>query len=333
MMHDDYAFPSATPSQAAPPYSRVIPLPPEIACWTYDHMALPLPERHRYPRRKYHLVREQLIAEGTLPPAQLHRADPGDWALLALVHDERYLTALCNGTLSPAEQREIGLPFTPQLVDRARAAVHGTVQAALSALRHGAAANLGGGNHHAFANRGSGYCVLNDIAVAIRALQHHGHAHRIAIVDLDVHQGNGNAAIFAEDSSVFTCSLHGARNWPYRKERSDLDIALPDGTGDEEYWAALGPALDAVFDGFRPEVIFYQAGADPLAEDRLGRLSLTLDGLRRRDAMVLSRCRDSRVPAVITLGGGYGVPIELTVEAHANTVRELARQWRGIVHP
>jgi acetoin utilization deacetylase AcuC-like enzyme len=306
-----------------------VPLAREIACWAYDHMQLPLPERHRYPRRKYHLVREQIVNEGTLPPEQLHRAEPEDWAALALVHDESYLERLREGTLSRAEEREIGLPFTPHLVDRSRAAVHGTVQAALSAVRHGAAANLGGGNHHAFAARGSGYCVLNDIAVAIRTLQHYGHAHRIAIVDLDVHQGNANAAIFTDDANVFTCSLHGARNWPYRKERSDLDVELPDATGDLAYLAALAPALDAVFDGFRPEAVFFQAGADPLAEDRLGRLALTLDGLRQRDAMVLARCHAERVPVVVTLGGGYGVPIELTVEAHANTLRELARIWRA----
>ena len=296
-------------------------------------MALPLPERHRYPRQKYHLVRERLVAEGTLPPAQLHRAAPEDWALLTLVHGKAYLTALREGTLTRAEQREIGLPFTPQLVERARAAVHGTVQSALSALRHGAAANLGGGNHHAFADRGAGYCVLNDIAVAIRAVQHYGHARRVAIVDLDVHQGNGNAAIFAGDPDVFTCSLHGAHNWPYRKERSDLDVALPDGADDEAYLAALAPALDAVFQGFRPELIVYQAGADPLAEDRLGRLALTLEGLRRRDAMLLARCRAEDVPVVITLGGGYGVPIELTVEVHANTLRELARLWNDAARP
>ena len=318
---------AGAPSEAPGPVAAV-PLPRTIDCWSYDHLALPLPERHRYPRQKYRMVRERLLAEGTLAPGQLSQAEPEDWPVLALLHEPAYLAHLREGTLPPAAQREIGLPFTPELVTRSRAAVHGTLQAALAALRHGAAGNLGGGNHHAFADRGAGYCVLNDMAVAIRYAQHHRLAERIAIVDLDVHQGDGNAAIFRGDANVFTLSLHAARNWPYRKEPGDLDVELPDGTDDAAYLEALAPALDAVFDRFRPELVFFQAGADPLAADRLGRLALTLEGLRRRDAEVFARCRAARAAVVVTLGGGYGVPIELTVEAHANTFRELARAWR-----
>ena len=301
------------------------PLPGRVVCWSYDHVVLPLPPRHRYPRHRFRLVRERLVAEGTLSPDRVRRAEPEDWELLALVHEPGYLNALRQDTLSKAAKREIGLPFSPGLVERARTAVHGTVQAALSALRHGAAGNLGGGTHHAYADRASGYCVLNDIAVAARYVQHQRLAGRIAIVDLDVHQGNGNAAIFAGDASVFTLSVHGASNWPYRKERSDRDVALPDGTDDAAYLAAVEGPLTEIFGRFAPDLVFYQAGADPLAADRLGRLALTREGLRRRDGRVFALCREHGVPVVVTLGGGYGVPIEETVEVHANTYRELAR--------
>ncbi len=299
----------------------------DMAFWHYDHMTLPLPERHRYPRQKYGLVRRKLEAEGTLAGHQLVRAEPAAWSLLQLLHTPAYLSAVREGTLSRQAQREIGLPFSHGLVDRARAAVNGTVAATRHAMRYGGAGNLGGGTHHAYPDRGSGYCLFNDIAVAIRYVRRHGWDGRIAIVDLDVHQGNANAAIFAGDPTVFTCSVHGERNWPYRKESSDLDLGLPDGAGDETYLAAVEQALQKVFSGFGPELVFYQAGADPLRNDRLGRLAVSVDGLCRRERLVFSALREHGTPFVVTMGGGYGLPIEETVEAHANTFRELRRAF------
>ncbi len=294
------------------------------ACyWYYDHLPFPLPERHRYPRAKYRLVREKLLAEGTLAPEALLPGHPVEWELLQLLHTPAYLEAVRNCAITPQAERELGLPLSPQLVDRARAAVHGTVQAALLALREGWGANLGGGNHHAFPDRGTGYCVFNDIAVSIRHLQRERRAERFAIVDLDVHQGNANAEIFRHDADVYTFSMHGQGNWPYLKAESDRDLALPDGTGDEAYLAALQPALAYLFEFFRPDIVFYQAGVDPLHCDRLGKLGLSLDGLRARDRMVLEMCRDFHCPTAVTMGGGYGHPIEESVEAHANTFREL----------
>lgn len=294
-----------------------------VTYWTYDHLPFPLPQGHRYPRGKYSLVREALLADGTLRPESLRRADPVSWDLLALLHTPDYLAKVHEGRLTPQDERELGLPLSPQLAARARAAVQGTLQGALLALETGWGANLGGGNHHAFADRGTGYCLFNDIAVSIRYLQRERRLERIAIIDLDVHQGNANAEIFHHDPAVYTLSVHGERNWPYRKAESDLDIPLPDGTGDEAYLAVLEPALEKLFNQFRPDLVFYQAGVDPLHCDRLGKLALTLEGLRRRDRLVLGLCDNYHCPAVVTMGGGYGHPLEITVEAHANTFREL----------
>lgn len=296
--------------------------------WYYDHFALPLPPRHRYPRGRFRAVRERLLTDGTLVPAQLCPAEPVAWPLLELVHAPHYLRALREGTLTPKAIREIGLPFSPQLVQRARAAVFATCAAALRALEAGAACVIGGGTHHAFADRGAGYCLFSDIAVAIRDLQRRHRVHRVAIVDLDVHQGNGNAEIFRHDPRVFTFSVHGENNWPYRKSVGDLDLALPDGTGDAAYLAAIEPPLRELLERFRPDLVFYVAGADPLHSDRLGRLSLSHEGLRARDRLVLALCSDHFIPLVVTLGGGYGVPGEDTVAAHLNTVYELERLWR-----
>ncbi len=312
---------------AAPPPAPWAQPPVGLRCWAYDQFPLPVPPRHRYPRGRLTLVREQLLAEGTLSGQAILPGTPAGWDTLALVHTDGYLRALREGRLTRAEEREIGLPFSPELVERSRAAVGATLAATRHALRTGSGATLGGGNHHAFADHGSGYCVLNDIAVAIRAARREGLAERVAIIDLDVHQGNGNAAIFARDADVFTFSVHGAANWPYRKASSDLDIALPDGTEDSAYLAAMEPAVTSVLERFRPDLVFYQAGVDPLASDRLGRLALTHDGLRRRDAWVLERCQEAHCPVVVTLGGGYGQPLSESVEAHANTLRTLARLW------
>ncbi|MBI3992020.1 MAG: histone deacetylase [Candidatus Lambdaproteobacteria bacterium] len=297
--------------------------------WAYDRYSASLPTQHRYPRGKVRLVRELLLAEGTVQPAQLREGTPADWALLGRVHTADYLHAVRTLALSPQAERELGLPFSEGLALRARASVQSTVEGARHALERGVAATFGGGNHHAFPERPSGYCLLNDIAVAIRELQAAGLAERLAIIDLDVHQGNANAEIFRQERRVFTLSAHGARNWPYRKARSDVDIPLPDGTGDAAYLDAVRGPIEALFRDFRPDIVFYQAGVDGLSCDRLGRLALTHDGLRRRDAFVIGLCLARHCPLVVTMGGGYGNPIEDTVEAHANTFRELERQWPG----
>lgn len=294
-----------------------------LAYWRYDHYTLPSSIRSSYPRGRFAALRERLLTEGRLSAAALHAAEAVDWSLLELVHTPNYLSAVRDGTLSRPAQREIGLPFSPALVERARAAVGAACAAAWHAREHGVACVLGGGTHHAFANRGAGYCVFNDIAVAIRDLQRRRGVHRVAIVDLDVHQGNGNAEVFQHDRDVFTFSMHGERNWPYRKSVSDLDLPLPDGTGDEAYLAALEPVLEWLFEHFRPDLVFYLAGADPLHSDRLGRLALSHTGLMARDRMVLQYCAEALVPVVVTLGGGYGRPPEDTLTVHVNTVRAL----------
>ena len=309
-------------TDTAPPRSPA--RSPGPACWSYDHLPLPLPERHRYPRGRLRLVRETLLAEGTIVPERLAPCEPLDWGELDRVHTPEYLGRLRTGTLPRAQELELGLPFSAELVTRARATAYGTLQAARAALREGAAANLGGGNHHGFADRPAGYCLFNDLALAIRHVQREGLAERCAIIDLDVHQGNGTATIFARAPEVFTFSVHAASNWPYTKAQSDLDIALPDETGDAEYLAALERPLAGILERFRPDLVFYQAGVDPLHSDRLGRLALTHAGLKARDELVLTRCRTLRLPVVVTLGGGYAQPVSDSVEAHANTLRVLA---------
>lgn len=300
-----------------------------VTYWTYDHLPFPLPKGHRYPRGKYGLVREALLADGTLRPESLRRGSPVAWDILQLLHTPHYLDTVREGRLTLQAERELGLPLSQELATRARAAVQGTLQGALLALETGWGVNLGGGNHHAFADRGTGFCLFNDIAVSIRYLQRERRVKRIAIIDLDVHQGNANAEIFRHDPAVYTLSVHGERNWPYRKAESDLDIPLPDGTGDEAYLAAVEPALENLFNQFRPELVFFQAGVDPLHCDRLGKLALTIEGLRRRDRLVLRLCSDFHCPAVVTMGGGYGNPLEESVEAHANTSRELEALLRS----
>ena len=291
--------------------------------WYYDHLALPPSLRHSYPRSRFTQLRHVMVAQGLLPPERAHRVQPADWSLLERVHDPEYLREVREGTLSAKAVREIGLPFTPALVDRARACVSATVEAARAAASAGAAGVIGGGTHHAFADRGAGYCLFNDIAVAIHVLRTEGRSGRVAVVDLDVHQGNGTAEIFARDPETFTFSVHGEKNWPHRKSISDFDLGLPDGTGDEAYLEALQGPLERMFQGFKPDLVFYQAGVDPLATDRLGRLALTPDGLRERDCRVFNLCREQDCRVVLTLGGGYSRPQELSVAAHMNTVREL----------
>ena len=295
-----------------------------------DHFVLPLPDGHKFPMAKYARLRERILAEGIIAAEQLHEAPAAAWEDLGLVHDAAYLEAVATGTVPPDIQRRIGFPWSPQMVERARRSVGATIAAAHAALDDGAAANLAGGTHHAFADRGEGFCVFNDVAVAARVLQRHQHARRIAIVDLDVHQGNGTAAIFAGDPSVFTFSMHGAQNFPFRKEVSDLDVALTDGTADEEYLALLQAHLPAVLNGNQPDFVFYLAGADPYEGDRLGRLKLTIDGLRRRDELVIGACRCAGLPLAISMSGGYAPDIDAIVTIHANTIRTAAQHsWHN----
>jgi acetoin utilization deacetylase AcuC-like enzyme len=286
-----------------------------------DHFVLPLPDGHKFPMAKYSRLRERILADGIISADQLHEAPAAEWDDLALVHAGGYLDAVANGTVPADIQRRIGFPWSPQMVERARRSVGATIAAARAALEEGTAANLAGGTHHAFADRGEGFCVFNDVAVASRVLQREHHARRIAVVDLDVHQGNGTASIFRDDPSVFTFSMHGAQNFPFRKETSDLDVPLADGMGDEEYLALLRLNLAEVLNRHQPDFVFYLAGADPYEGDRLGRLKLTIDGLRQRDELVLGACRRAGLPVAVSMSGGYANDIDAIVTIHANTIR------------
>uniref|UniRef100_UPI0037BF793F histone deacetylase n=1 Tax=Gemmatimonas sp. TaxID=1962908 RepID=UPI0037BF793F len=242
---------------------------------------------------------------------------------LLLVHTREYVDHITNGTLPAAEQRRIGLPWSESFVERAYRVVQGTCEAADSALTYGVAMNLAGGTHHAFPDRGEGFCTFNDVAVAIRRLQRDGRVRRVAIVDLDVHQGNGTHACFAGDSQVYTFSMHGAKNFPFHKVPGTLDVELDDGTGDAAYLALLEAHLPTVLREARPDLVVYLAGADPHEGDKLGRLRLTVEGLHRRDAVVVQLCREIGVPVCATMSGGYGRDVRDTVQVHLNTVRVL----------
>jgi len=286
-----------------------------------DQYTLPLPEGHRFPIQKYRMTRDLLAADGVFcfEPAPL-----ADRETVELAHDPEYVTAFLEGTLSPQAIRRIGFPWSEGLVRRTMASVGGTLAATREALANGWGGNLAGGTHHAFRSEGSGFCVFNDIAVSIQWLRTAGHAKRIAVIDLDVHQGDGTAQIFEDEPEVLTLSVHCEVNFPFRKQQSKIDVALPEGVGDGEYLAALEPLLPQV-SSFQPEIIFYQAGADPLYSDALGKLALTHQGLMARDRVVMEAVRDRGLPFVITMGGGYSKPIEMTADAHANTFRTAAQ--------
>lgn len=290
-----------------------------------DRYAVPLPAAHPFPMPKYRLVRDRLLAEGSITYWHLIEPSLARDEDILLVHTADYWRRCVQGELTPLEVRRIGFPWSEGLVRRSRAAVQGTIIAARNALRDGVASNLAGGTHHAYPDHGEGYCVLNDVAIAAHVLQRDGLAHRIAVIDCDVHQGNGTAAIFKDDPTVFTFSMHGAKNFPARKETSSLDINLPDGIGNEEYLHILCAHLPQILDGFKPDFVFYQAGVDPFAGDRLGKLSLTIEGLQQRDESVIGACRARAIPVATTMGGGYAKDINDTVEAHCNTVRTALR--------
>jgi acetoin utilization deacetylase AcuC-like enzyme len=285
-----------------------------------DHHPIPLPAGHKFPIEKYAMLRAMLAADG------VYDLEPAPFALaeeIALAHDPEYVAAVLNGTIDPRVMRRIGFPWSEHLVRRTLASVGGTLAAARDAIARGVGGNLAGGTHHAFRKEGSGFCVFNDLAVAILTLRRDGLAARAAVIDLDVHQGDGTAAIFEEDDAVLTLSVHGENNFPFRKQRSRIDLGLADGTRDDEYLAQVREVLPKVIE-FTPDVIFYQSGVDALAGDRLGRLALTHEGLKERDRTVMEAAKLHGIPLVITLGGGYGDPIERTVQAHANTFRQAA---------
>jgi len=296
-----------------------------------DQFVLPLPAGHRFPMHKYQLLRDQLWQQ--LPQVRLTPAPAATDGELALVHTPAYVASLVAGTISPTLMREIGFPWSEAMVERARRSVGATIAAARAALREGVAANLAGGTHHAYADRGGGFCVFNDVAVAARLMQAEWGrgparaAMRVAVIDLDVHQGNGTAHIFARDASVFTLSLHGERNYPFAKEESDLDVALPDGSGDRPYLRALEDALQVLADRFKPDLVLYLAGADPYEHDRLGRLALSLDGLQARDQRVFDWCAGHQVPLAFVMAGGYCPRIEETVQVQLNTYKVAVASW------
>ncbi len=306
-----------------------------------DHFVLPLPAGHNFPITKYRLLRE--AAEASLPGVRVTEALPASDGELALVHEPDWISAVAEGTLSAAQQREIGFPWSERMVQRSRCSVGATIAAARAALMggpggagEGVAANLAGGTHHAHAHKGSGYCVFNDVAVAARLMQAEWHRRhrqllRVWVIDLDVHQGNGTAAIFRDDATVYTLSMHGARNFPFRKEASDLDVNLPDGCADDAYLQALDQALATAWKAQpdTPGLAFYLAGADPHENDRLGRLKLTSAGLAERDRRVLRFLQQRSVPVALSMAGGYGRDLAVTVDVQRRTLELAFQAWQS----
>jgi acetoin utilization deacetylase AcuC-like enzyme len=287
-----------------------------------DHFVLPLPDGHRFPMEKYAELRRRVALDPATPAGALTVPAAATDAELRRVHTPDWVARVADGSLSREEIRKIGFPWSPGLVERSRRSVGGTIGAARAATSgDGVSVNLAGGTHHAFSDRGEGFCVFNDVAVAIRALQAEGRIHTALVADLDVHQGNGTAAIFRDDPEVFTLSVHGAGNYPFRKEASDLDVELPDGTGDEAYLGAAGDALRTAMERSRPDLLFFLAGADPHEHDRLGRLALTFEGLKARDELVLGTAARAGTPVAVVMSGGYGTRLGDTVTVHHNTVR------------
>jgi acetoin utilization deacetylase AcuC-like enzyme len=293
-----------------------------------DHVTIPLPEGHRFPMPKYQLLHQRVRSLNLVAPDSLLEAPLAMDEDILRVHLPEYWDKVVNGTLSEKEIRRMGFPWSPGLVERTRRSVGGTLAACRAALEEGFAANLAGGTHHAYPDHGEGFCVLNDVAIATRAMQAEGRVKQVVIIDCDVHQGNGTAAIFAGNATVYTFSIHGARNFPFHKEASSLDIALPDGCDDACFLEALQHGLDVVMSGFRADLGIYIAGADPFHDDRLGKLALTKSGLLERDRLVFERCLDEGLPLSIVMGGGYARQIEDTVDIQAQTIR-LAVEMAG----
>ena len=288
--------------------------------WSPDYV-LPLPPNHRFPMSKYEILPQQLIYEGTVKESNFFSPEPIEEKWVLLSHDVIYFNNLINLSLSDKEIRRTGFPFSRQLIQRETIIMNGTLQCAIFALQHGIAMNIAGGTHHAFTNKGEGFCLLNDIAIAAKYLLHQKLAKQILVVDLDVHQGNGTAQIFQNEKQVFTFSMHGANNYPYHKEASDLDIALQDHTNDDFYLKTLDLNLKHLMDSLQPDFIFFQSGVDVLATDKLGKLDLSIAGCKARDCIVLEAAKKHKVPIVASMGGGYSVDFRDIIEAHANTYR------------
>jgi acetoin utilization deacetylase AcuC-like enzyme len=290
-----------------------------------DHFVLPLPDGHRFPMRKYSLLRERVAESGLICPEDLQAPEPASDEQLCLVHHTDYLDRVKMGALSEKEIRRIGFPWSPQMVARSRRSVGGTIAACRAALQDGLAVNLAGGTHHAYPDHGEGFCVFNDVAVAARVMQFQGRVRNVLILDCDVHQGNGTAAIFRGDPSVFTFDLHAAKNFPFHKEQADLDIPLPDGCSDGAYLEALLSGVARALEMSRADLAIYLAGADPFAGDRLGRLEVSKAGLAERDRLVYSLCQWAGLPVATVMAGGYAREIEDTVDIHLATVTLAAR--------
>ena len=303
----------------------------EVKVFYSDRFVLPLPEGHRFPMKKYSMLRERVEQGDICEPGELRvpQAVKDDEILRA--HEPGYLKKVVTGMLTPKETRRIGFPWSEMMVERSRRASGGTLDACRAALEEGLAANLAGGTHHAFADHGEGFCVLNDSAIAIRTLRSEGLVDKVVVLDTDVHQGNGTAVILQEDARVFTFSIHGAKNYPFRKERSTLDVALPDGADDGAFLEALAKALEQALDHAGADLAIFLAGADPFAGDRLGRLSMSKEGLSERDRMVLEGCRELGIPVAVTMAGGYAREVSDTVDIHFQTVQRAATLLRSEV--
>jgi acetoin utilization deacetylase AcuC-like enzyme len=297
-----------------------------VLVWTHDRWRFPLPERHRFPLDKYALLRERVVAEGTVTAEEVREADAVPWEWLESVHEPARMGRIRAGSLSLREERGLGLPWSEALVERGRRSVGGTVAAATLALEVGLGMNLGGGTHHAGRAFARGYCLFNDVVLALWRLRTEGRVRRALVVDCDVHQGDGTADLLGPDPECFTLSLHGARNYPFQRIASDLDVDIPSGTGDDRYLTALADALDHALPRARAELAFYLAGADPWEGDRLGRLNLTKTGLRARDELVLDRLLDEGIAVCVVLAGGYAEDIRDTVDINAATAAEVARR-------
>ncbi len=297
--------------------------------WTHDRYDFPLPDGHKFPLPKYRLLREAIVAQGVAPANHVHESSAANWSLLGEVHQADYLGRVRDGRLSDREIRVLGLPWSPELVERGRRSTQGTLEAARDAVAVGHGMNLGGGTHHAGRAAGRGYCLFNDIAVAIHALRGERTLGRVAVVDCDVHQGDGTAELLGPDPDVFTLSLHGGANYPFRRATSDLDVELASGTGDDAYLAELTTALDAIENWGSPDLVFYLAGADPWEGDRLGRLSLTKSGLAARDEAVFDRAERWGAAVCVVLAGGYAPNVADTVEINLATARALVARASG----
>jgi acetoin utilization deacetylase AcuC-like enzyme len=295
-----------------------------------DHYVLPLPEGHRFPMAKYALLRRRVTEAGLVGPAELREPHAATDEEIGRAHARDYLDRVVAGALSASEARRIGFPWSAEMVERSRRSSGATIEACRAALDEGVAVNLAGGTHHAFADAGEGFCVFNDSAVAARAMQAEGRARRVLVLDCDVHQGNGTAAIFRDDPTVFTFSIHGARNFPLHKERSDLDVELPDGMTDAPYLEALAEGLRRALPRAGADLAIYLAGADPFEGDRLGRLKLTKAGLAERDRLVFRTCREARLPVAVCMGGGYARDVNDIVDVHFQTVAAAAELWRAL---